>query len=312
MILAATGTARRREAPVVYPLPEVGARCIVPTYVEGSSNTIHPSVVDMVAETGQPFGGYRWWMADTPYPDNPPSGGRDDYENPSIFATNSRVTWHVPAGVINPVVPAPANLSYWNADTELIWDVDRFVLYWISQAPDGNPRHWHMTSPDGVTWSTPVGDPYPVEPRLSPAIARHEVSNTWYKLNFGATTAEPGIWTAPTATGPWTSQGLVTITGSSSETHYKRHGDMIRYKGHWIGVYSKMPSPNECRAMIATDDTAMTWLASGPYSTGIDKSYRPTLIPSTEDGYLDVWSSTPSANLFYYRVHESVWLDLLT
>ena len=58
--------------------------------------TIHPSVVDM----GRKFNGYRWWMANTPYP-----GQSESHENPCIYGSNDRINWYVPAGVVNPIEP---------------------------------------------------------------------------------------------------------------------------------------------------------------------------------------------------------------
>lgn len=87
-----------------------------PTY-DGSGQTVHPSVVYI--DGG--FAGYKYWMGITPYP-----GGNDDYENPSLLASNDGITWEVPSGITNPLAPMP---SHHNCDCCLVWDNDASVLY---------------------------------------------------------------------------------------------------------------------------------------------------------------------------------------
>lgn len=266
----------------------------------------------MVAETGAPLQGYRWWMLDTPFPN---LSNRDDFENPQITVSNDRLNWIMPEGITNPIGPAPANLSFWNSDCELIWDAaeDRLIAYWRTNYI----AEYLMaaTSTDGITWT--IQDPAPLtyatngHPFMSPAIAQAD-DGSWRKLMYGSNYTDPGLWTAPDPLGPWTNLGLVTITGGNAASLGKRHGDMIRYKGHWLAIYSDLSViPNATRVMIAEDDTALTWRLSSANVTPGQGSYRPTFIPSTEPEYLDVWYSSPSSNVYYTRIHESAWLDLL-
>lgn len=98
------------------------------TTYDGGGETAHPSVVD----TGvSGWNGYRYWMANTPYP-----ASNNAYENPSIWASSDGVTWVVPAGVTNPVIAKPSN--GYNADTELYFEDNTMYLYW--KQIEGTPQ----------------------------------------------------------------------------------------------------------------------------------------------------------------------------
>lgn len=95
----------------------------IPTY-DGSGQAVHPSVVYIPGGFGPAEEKYYWWMCMTPFP-----YGNDDYENPSILASNDRRSWVVPAGMTNPLVPAPTPPAY-NRDGELLYDGISLHLYW--------------------------------------------------------------------------------------------------------------------------------------------------------------------------------------
>lgn len=129
-----------------------------PTY-DGSGQATHPDV----AYFPKGWHGYRYWMADTPYP-----GGNDRYENPSILVSNNGLNWSVPPGGTNPLVPAPPcdhtndpDLLY-NEQTGELW------MYYIDTRRaarcagfESQPYYNHnflklIRSTDGVRWTAPV------------------------------------------------------------------------------------------------------------------------------------------------------------
>lgn len=118
-----------------------------PTY-EGSGDAMHVAVWDFQTS----WNGYRYWMANTPYP-----LGLDSFENPSILASADGTTWVVPAGGSNPIVPDPGGAAY-NADTELVYDEanDRLVMYYGYYDGTTNKTVFETHSTDGITWSTPA------------------------------------------------------------------------------------------------------------------------------------------------------------
>lgn len=113
-------------------------KLVLPTY-DGSGQAVHPSVVYIP----NGFSGYKWWMAFTPYPE-----GNDDYENPSIVASNDGVTWVVPDGLTNPVVAGLVS-PQWNLDPELIFDGTQLIMYWA----DSTGKYYRKTSANGTVWS---------------------------------------------------------------------------------------------------------------------------------------------------------------
>lgn len=107
------------------------------TTYDGSGETVHPSVVNI----GSQWNGYQYWMANTPYPNSNP-----DFENPSIWASNDGVTWVVPAGLTNPVVPAT---ELTNADTDLFYENNKLYMLWADKQINAISM---LESSDGITW----------------------------------------------------------------------------------------------------------------------------------------------------------------
>lgn len=275
-----------------YPLPASGALVTVPTY-DGSGSSTHPSAVDM----GRRWNGYRWWFADTPYHNEDVS-----LENPSIFASNDRASWVVPAGVSNPIAPDPdSGGPGYNSDVELVWDPDesRLVCYWRDYIPSRSPVMLLKvkTSPDGITWTdgteTILGQPLET---FSPTIYRAGVGD-WRLWQFGYGNP-PKMWTAPASVGPWTLAATCNVGGVSNW-----HGDIIKHEGRWIGTFS---NKNYMRPMASTDD-GVTWTVGALMEPA---SYRPTMLPSTEAGQIDVWTSRMARVVNYYRYSDTLWLDL--
>lgn len=299
MILVSSSARRRR----TYPLPNDGALNTTPTY-DGSGDIVHPSVVDMGAD----WNGYRWWRADTPY-----SGvNATAIENPSIWGSNDRVNWEVPSGLTNPIAPWPGeatlNYDWFNSDTELVWDAEssRLVCVWREYEPGYGLTFWAAYSTNGSTWTR-----HP-DPLLTPATNQGVVlksptialapDGVWRMMTMDGVadvTVMPGtqMWTAPTVLGPWT-KDTTPMTFALADGSGPYHGDMIYHQGLWLaivrGVYT------------AASLDGYDWVVSPTALPGIS-SYRPTMLPSTEPGYYDIWTSTNR----YHRRHESEWLGLL-
>lgn len=307
---------RRREASTIYPLPRSASvapwnssdvPCTIPTY-DGVGATVHPSVVDM----GARWNGYRWWMANTPY-----AAGNDDLENPCIWGSNDRLAWTVPAGLTNPIDPNPGN-PWFHSDTELVWnpETSRLIVFYRLALGDGTLIYLRaQSSPDGTTWtdhgtvmSLPLGGA-----RLSPAIERVS-AGVWRMWTFADSLAAH-MWTASDPLGPWTDAGACTRAGAAFTGW---HGDVIRYDGKWIAAYSTGIVSGVVAVATSADGLAWTAGASimasatgGGWDTRL---YRPTLLPSTEAGFIDCWySSTGSVpggwGTDYVRLPASLWPD---
>ena len=79
---------------------------------DGSNQAVHP---DVVLTDGLGLGGYRYWMAVTPYPFSV-----DHFENPSIFKSRDGVLWE--AGASNPIVLPTRRENAHLSDPALIWE----------------------------------------------------------------------------------------------------------------------------------------------------------------------------------------------
>ena len=119
---------------------------------DGSQNlqACHPSVLSFE----QPWNGYRYWMAFSPYP-----GHNDYYENPHIYASNDQLHWEIPDGLINPLESAPPDYEHekvYNSDPELVFNTDTNRLEcWWRFVDDHNDitRLYRRTTEDGIHWS---------------------------------------------------------------------------------------------------------------------------------------------------------------
>jgi hypothetical protein len=117
----------------------------LPTY-DHSMQAVHPDVIHF----DQPWMGWEYWMAFTPFP-----GGAVSFENPSIAVSHNGLNWHVPDGLTNPLVPAPA--TGYNSDPDLSFDRERGELVLIYRTvASGYNQISEMRSSDGVHWGRPA------------------------------------------------------------------------------------------------------------------------------------------------------------
>lgn len=275
-------------------------QCVVPTY-DGSGDVTHPSVVDM----GTAWNGYRWWLADTPYP-----GYNDDYENPCIYGSNDRINWEVPAGLTNPIDPWPGGedgrpATAFNSDVELVWDPDgeRMICFW-RDADSITPPHLDVcaaTSADGVTW-TREADPVLriVEGKAwrSPGIARI-AADDWRMVMLDDDS--PSImWTAPGPLGPWSEGGNMARNGVD---FMGWHGDFIYHEGIYYAIVGDTAS-GTFRPSASLD--GLTWYGGAPV---FGSGYRATMLPP-HNGAVEIWYSKTLRD-YYTRVPASYWTDLL-
>lgn len=275
--------------------------CITPT-PDGSGATIHPSVVDM----GRAWRGYRWWMANTPYP-----GGVDDLENPCILASNDRRTWSVPAGLINPLDPNPGNPQF-HSDTELTYDPDaKRLIVFYRRTESGGP--WYLmaqSSPDGVTWTN------------HGVVLEFASSSVASPTVWRAGDADWRMWTyvggfhmrsATDPLGTWGASTPCTLDGGWFTAAW--HGDVIRYGGRWIAAYSTGSSTGIIKAASSSD--GVNWSDGGTIFTGTDGGwattpYRPTLAAAPESSFVDCWygafGSVPGGCATdYVRLPDTLW-----
>jgi hypothetical protein len=128
---------------------EAATASLVPSLPQGTgTGATHPSVFD--AGIGNTWNGYRYWMAYTPYP-----GDAD--EQPFIVTSDDGWVWAEPAGISNPIEPAPpGSPSDFNNDTDMIMSADGTTLLLTFGFFDGSEQTHTVflkTSTDGINWT---------------------------------------------------------------------------------------------------------------------------------------------------------------
>ena len=300
MTILAIGARRRGQALYQFPTARpynAPVPAVTPTY-DGTTQAVHPSVVDMHRYGGD-WHGFRYWMAMTPYPNT-----NDRYENPSVLASHDGYRWQVPAGLTNPIYPAP-NAPGFNSDTHLHYDptADELVMLYRATLNTVAFTYYVLRSSDGVTWTPRVDIQLPASVQiLSPALVRVGAGD--WRL-FGLTRSpDPKLlktWTAAAPEGPWTGpfdcQGLRTV-------EWPWHLDVLYHDSlFWLTVDrgpAYLGAPDGFRAAISRD--GITWvhaaddfMATGP-TGGWDSTqlYRATIQPHEDGDKFRMWYSAES------------------
>jgi hypothetical protein len=156
---------------------------------------VHPDVLFFP----RGWNGYRYWMGVTPYPN-----GADASENPSVLASNDRITWVLPPGATNPVVP---NAGGYNSDPDLIFDGG--LLHMVYRRVASGDEINVLSSADGRQWTAPTllwndGS------TLSPAIVHDGTQWVCYFVDGSTTPYSIRYRTAAVVTGPWSASALCT------------------------------------------------------------------------------------------------------
>lgn len=164
-------------------------RLCTPTYLTSSNQATHP---DVYYNASSVFG-WKYWMAMAPYP-----GSNDDYENPSLIASNDGFNWYIPENVTNPITPAPADLSDHLADTDLLYDDGKLYIYYlnVSDTTDLKCKSFNGTT---VSSEYSLGVPY-----LSPSVIL--VDGTYYIYVVDISTPTPQtvkIYSSSSPLGPF-------------------------------------------------------------------------------------------------------------
>ena len=306
-----------KEHPRPYPFPSaspwtVPNAIITPTPYDTTS-AVHPSVVDMVAETGKPFRGWRYWLAITPY-----EGSNDQKENPCILVSNHGWDWQVPAGLTNPLDDPKAGLNGspiggYNSDTELVWDPEgsRFVLYWrrafeklhAAESKDGIhwTYHWNvLTSPTASDL-------------VSPSLVRRGAGD-WYMWAGSAGAVKLHMFRSSSPLGPWASVADPVMPDPGTPNNLWHHSV------NWdpgTQHFFMLGDDRDWALFPAVSADGITWKA-GPHMLRDGTTYRATMVPSDDPAYFDVWYSYQGVSDLgndwwtkYTRLPRSLWTSLI-
>lgn len=122
------------------------------TYYAGMDQATHPSVIYFA----EPWNGYRYWMAYTPYP-----YANGEEENPSVAASNDLYGWVTPNGMVNPIADNEETGCRELKDPHILYraDLDRVEIWYLGRVSarlggDGTSLMlFRKYSYDGVSWS---------------------------------------------------------------------------------------------------------------------------------------------------------------
>lgn len=317
LLVTAGGGVSGPDALIPYDFP-TSAPFNVPIYAitptpDGTGRALHPDVVVFA----EPWNGWRFWMAVTPYPPD------DREENPSILCSRDGYQWHVPAGGSNPVFPWPGqgtdNANWYNSDTDMIYDpaTDELVMIWREVFTDVYEKIWLSASGDGITWSEPAeimhidGDTEGLV--VSPSLVR-VAANDWrlYAVHAGA---DERAWYATDREGPYGDpDDLTTLKSGVDFPVY--HGDWIRHGGRWLAVLHSVETGCDYAAVSAD---GLAWTVNPAPVVGIGAAdrwdpsgtYRPTMQVDPSGDFAHVWYSVLagpfSCRVGYTRVPMSFW-----
>jgi hypothetical protein len=177
LALACDSTAPREPGPP--PVPELRYDELypikVPTY-DGSGQVVHP---DYAPSSAGPFQ-YPGHLAITPYP-----FGNPRWENPSVFAGGSPLTWLLENGAPNPILtPSAGYLS----DPDLVYVAETGELWLYYRQVTGSNQIYLARSRDGIDWSSPVQvASAPNHQIISPTVVERGPKDWWmWAVNGGA------------------------------------------------------------------------------------------------------------------------------
>jgi hypothetical protein len=264
----------------------------IPTY-DGSGVVVHPSVYFNPGG----WSGYKYWMAMTPY-----ASANAALENPSIVVSHDGNTWTVPAGLTNPLEPAPpgAPASGYNSDPFLTVANDgKMYLFW--RTFDGQEKISYRTSTDGITWTpkalSRLADPT-VDRLASPSIAQ-QPDGTWvmHAVNILPSPRRIVRTTAPAPQGPWSPVQTCTVTGNTGNPW---HIDVHKVGGEWQAlVVDGGSGGGDLWAAVSNDGLNFTAgpnfisRLSGQWDSVF---YKSCFVPAVKDGLAgwDAWIGSGS------------------
>lgn len=267
-----------------------GANCVVPA-VGGVDAPLHPKVLDTAG-----FGGYRYWMAFTPYP----TSNDDKLENPSVVASSDGDTWTAPA--TNPIEPAPSGAATgykYYADTHLALVDGVLYLFFILNVSTGyysgtrTTTVYVRTSTDGVTWTEKVAILEEITTDtvslLSPCISFH--AGKWWMWSYDSATVPISchLRQAEDLEGPWSEPVACTLTLADA-LREPWHFDVARITGGWAMLISDRQRADKTKGRLwfAISADGITWTCrSSAFSTASPNVYRSSLVPAGA-GY-DCW-----------------------
>ena len=282
----------------------------LPTY-DGSNQAVHPSVLYFPEK----WSGYEYWMAYTPYPYS-----NDDYENPSIAASNDGINWITPQGLANPIDKPSGDLlaaRYHMSDTELVMANGTLECWYRFNKNGGTEQLLRKTSTDGINWSereVVLDLTGSINFSLSPAV----YEDGKYRLWFCGTGNHIYYTESPTGKqGTWIPEKVVPLSYRDSE-YVTWHLDILKDAGKYIIIVNTMRDKQGSRYLLAGESEdglsfSDVHLLLSPSETGWDNKelYRASLVKAG-DTYRLYYSALSTDGKWNIGLAQGKSLDTLS
>jgi hypothetical protein len=261
-------------------------------------------------------------MACTPYP-----YGDAHFENPEVFVSHDGISWSIPEGLQNPLVPSPSNPGDHHSDPDLLFHADQLWLFYRLTVQSGRSaratpenRIYLTKSLDGVRWTTPaeVLSDKAGRQHLSPAVIHDGTHFVMWTIEVHGGHLRLMRRCSPDGLS-WDNSSAASIAGLD-EGRFPWHIDVIQEEGQLSAVLVSCTALGGSGARIHyahSEDQGHTWVAGGflfeqVYEFESKTQYRATLraVQGTNHEY-QLWYSAGSlsgvfsiAYLRVARVHD--------
>jgi len=276
---------------------------------EGTGQACHPDVTYIP----NGFGAGRWpyWMVCTPY-----AYGHFAHENPEIFVSHDGVSWIIPDGVTNPLIPSPRGAWDYNSDPDMFFLNGKLWLYYreTRQTPGSlETRIYLTTSGDGVHWSSPFevlfarGDEALL---MSPAVIHQE--GTFHMWTVDRVANEIQVMRRESPDGrKWYAPVQCTLIGLQGREPW--HLDVIREEDRLSALLVSLKTPPDWRLHYAYSlDEGITWNVDGfllepAYEFEEASQYRATLLKTGSNPHTyRIWYSAGNRRQMFSIAHQAM------
>jgi hypothetical protein len=236
-----------------------------------SLHVVHPSL--LVLPYG--LGGYRYWLAFTPYPN-----ANSDYENPCVVASNNLIDWYEPT--TNPLAEKPT--GGYNADTHLFMSSDGLTMYlaYRERVIGGENRVMVRSTTDGKNWTAAqsiISGTQGSQDYACPSIWWNGTGWTMISHNLDASSPWPVQRTVSSTAdlfGAWGSPATVTIAPLSGRAWW--HSFFVRMEsGQVVGLLDDNSGSAGAAGNLfwaVSGDDGVTFQVSGPVTYSGGSRYR--------------------------------------
>lgn len=209
-------------------------RLNIETYLAGANQPTHPSVIAF----DQPWNGYKYWMAYTPFPQ-----AVCEEENPSIAVSNDLLYWDTPKGLLNPIAFNEETGYADVKDPHILYrdDLDRIEVWYLGRlhpnlGGDGKTLLiLRKVSYNGIEWSN--FEVICESPYLSPSVIWEEGKYKLWGIGYSSAGTKGTLAYMESTDGKeWSEKTLCTIDGQDNGWAVW-HGSVSKVKDQYFFAY---------------------------------------------------------------------------